>query len=76
MGEVVGAFVTLREPQEWHGPQELVDHLNQLKFAKQKIPVEWHVLDALPQSVSGKLKKQELLQYRRAQQQAAEGAGN
>jgi acyl-CoA synthetase len=76
MGEVVGAFVTLREPQEWHGPQELVDHLNQLKFAKQKIPVEWHVLDALPQSVSGKLKKQELLQYRRAQQQVAEGAGN
>jgi acyl-CoA synthetase (AMP-forming)/AMP-acid ligase II len=75
LGEIVGAFVTLREPREWHGPHELVDHLNQLKFAKQKIPVEWHVLDALPQSVSGKLKKQELLLYRQARK-TAEGAGN
>jgi acyl-CoA synthetase len=78
MGEIVGAFVTLRDPAGWHGPQELIDHLNRLKFARQKIPVEWHVLDALPQSVSGKLKKQELLQYRQAQRERnmAEGASS
>ncbi len=76
MGEIVGAFVTLRKPGEWNGPQELIDHLNQQRFAKQKIPVEWHVLEALPQSVSGKLKKQELLSFRQAQRPTAEGAGS
>jgi acyl-CoA synthetase (AMP-forming)/AMP-acid ligase II len=77
MGEIVGAFVTLREPGAWQGPAELIEYLNQRKFAKQKIPVEWYVLESLPQSASGKLRKQELLHYRQATVgKTPGGAGN
>jgi acyl-CoA synthetase len=68
MGEVVGAFITLRDGFDWDGPAALLAHLNDLRITKQKIPVEWYVLSELPQTATGKLQKQELVRYRQTHQ--------
>jgi acyl-CoA synthetase (AMP-forming)/AMP-acid ligase II len=60
-GEKVAAFVVLRQGAGWPGRQSLLDHLETMRMARQKFPVVWRVLDALPMTMSGKTKKNELL---------------
>lgn len=61
LGEKVAAFVTLRPGSRWPGRQALADHLETARLARQKCPVEWRVLDALPVTMSGKIQKHHLL---------------
>ncbi|MBA3741352.1 class I adenylate-forming enzyme family protein [Sporichthya sp.] len=61
-GEAVGAFVTLMPGAAWAGPEKVIDFLEQMKLAKQKRPVVWHVLPALPTTPSGKVQKNKLLE--------------
>ncbi len=64
LGEAVCAFVTLRSGCEWVGEQTLIEHLHAMRLAKPKIPVEWHVLDEIPMTASGKVQKHLLLDAR------------
>ncbi|GAA4546570.1 class I adenylate-forming enzyme family protein [Pseudonocardia xishanensis] len=64
LGEQVCAFVVPAEGVPWTGPETVVVHLESVQLAKQKIPVEWHVLDALPMTASGKVRKHELQAWR------------
>jgi acyl-coenzyme A synthetase/AMP-(fatty) acid ligase len=58
-GEVPVAFVVLDGPGRI-AVEELAGHLQVAGLARQKTPVEWHFLDALPMTPSGKVKKFEL----------------
>ncbi len=60
LGEGVGAWITLRDGAEWNGPQPVLDHLETMRLAKQKLPIEWHVVDQLPLTASGKVQKHHL----------------
>jgi len=60
LGEGVGAWLVLEPGSEWAGPGPLIEYLNELRLAKQKIPTYWEVRDALPTTASGKIRKQEL----------------
>jgi acyl-CoA synthetase (AMP-forming)/AMP-acid ligase II len=62
LGEAVVAFVVLRAAATWDGPEQLLAHLEALRLAKQKRPVEWHVVDALPMTVTGKIQKHKLVE--------------
>ena len=66
-GEVVAAFVILHPGTRWDGPEALQAHLEAMKLARAKIPVEWHLIGALPRTASGKVQKQELLKLLDAQ---------
>lgn len=66
-GEKVAAFLELSEGQNWEGPQALLAHLEELKMAKIKYPVEWHVVDEMPRTASGKIQKNVLLDQRNDQ---------
>jgi acyl-CoA synthetase len=59
-GEVPVAFVVPDRPGEIP-VDELTGHLRVAGLARQKTPVEWHFLDALPMTPSGKVKKFELV---------------
>jgi acyl-CoA synthetase (AMP-forming)/AMP-acid ligase II len=59
-GEVPVAFVVLGE-NENASAGELADFLHTAGLARQKTPVAWHVVDALPMTPSGKVKKFELV---------------
>jgi acyl-CoA synthetase len=61
-GEQPAAFVTLRDDAVWPGREAMLEHLELRKLAKQKFPVAWWVLDELPMTLSGKMKKNELLE--------------
>jgi acyl-CoA synthetase len=67
-GEVPVAFVVLGD-NENASSGELAEFLHTAGLARQKTPVVWHVVDALPMTPSGKVKKFELV----ATAQAAEG---
>jgi acyl-CoA synthetase len=41
----------------WEGPDRYLRHLDGLRLAKAKLPVEWHVVAAIPTSPSGKVQK-------------------
>lgn len=60
LGEAVGAWLVLRPGSTWRGPEPLVTHLEGAKVAKQKIPTRWHVVAAIPRSVTGKIQKHKL----------------
>ncbi|MEU7812267.1 class I adenylate-forming enzyme family protein [Pseudonocardia sp. NPDC049154] len=60
LGEAVGAWVVLDEPTRAAGVQPLLEYLVERRLAKQKIPVEWHVVEALPATASGKMQKHRL----------------
>lgn len=64
LGEVVGAFLVLAPGASWHGPGPVLEHLDRLALARPKRPVEWHVLDELPMTATGKVQKTKLLQMR------------
>jgi acyl-CoA synthetase (AMP-forming)/AMP-acid ligase II len=67
-GEVPVAFVVLGD-NENPSAGELAEFLHTAGLARQKTPVVWHVVDALPMTPSGKVKKFELV----ATTQAAKG---
>jgi acyl-CoA synthetase len=67
-GEVPVAFIVLGD-NENASAGELADFLHTAGLARQKTPVAWHVVEALPMTPSGKVKKFELV----ATAQAAEG---
>lgn len=60
-GEVVAAFVILKPEAVWPGVTDMAAHLEALKLARGKIPVEWHPVEVFPRTASGKIQKQELL---------------
>ncbi|MCW2664508.1 MAG: coA-dependent ligase [Mycobacterium sp.] len=59
-GEVPVAFVVLGQPGQ-ASVEELSRHLHATGLARQKTPVAWHFVDALPMTPSGKVKKFELV---------------
>jgi acyl-CoA synthetase (AMP-forming)/AMP-acid ligase II len=67
-GEVPVAFVVLGD-NENASAGELAEFLHTAGLARQKTPVAWHVVEALPMTPSGKVKKFELV----ATAQAAKG---
>jgi acyl-CoA synthetase len=58
-GEVPVAFVVFDPPGQ-ASADELARHLHATGLARQKTPVAWHFVDALPMTPSGKVKKFEL----------------
>jgi acyl-CoA synthetase (AMP-forming)/AMP-acid ligase II len=56
-GEAVGAWIVLTDSARWRGPRRYLEHLDQQRLAKAKLPVEWHVVEAIPTSASGKIQK-------------------
>lgn len=65
LGEAVGAWIVLTPSAEWHGPAGLIEHLEANRLARQKIPVQWTVVPALPTTASGKVQKNKLAQWDR-----------
>ncbi|HJQ46492.1 MAG TPA: class I adenylate-forming enzyme family protein [Amycolatopsis sp.] len=63
LGEVVAAFVQLAPGVSWRGPEVLVAHLEERQLAKAKWPVQWHVLDEVPRSSTGKIQKNRLVAH-------------
>ncbi|GAB4902130.1 hypothetical protein MAHJHV30_01260 [Mycobacterium avium subsp. hominissuis] len=59
-GEVPVAFVVFDQPGQ-ASAEDLSRHLHATGLARQKTPVAWHFVDALPMTPSGKVKKFELL---------------
>lgn len=60
-GEVPAAFLVLAEGAREPGPDELAAFVQGQGLAKQKTPISWQALEALPSTPFGKVKKQELL---------------
>jgi acyl-CoA synthetase len=59
-GEVPVAFVVFEQPGQVSA-EDLSRHLHATGLARQKTPVAWHFVDALPMTPSGKVKKFELV---------------
>jgi acyl-CoA synthetase len=74
LGEQVAAFVQMRKDHRWPGEEELRQHLEDLRLARQKIPQSWTVVDRLPISSAGKVDKQAL--RRQSVKTTAESAAN
>ena len=56
-GESVGAWISLHDGVEWTGAHVYLAHLDSLRLARAKLPVEWHVVDSIPTTASGKVQK-------------------
>lgn len=65
LGEGVCAFLTLRPGAPWAGPEAVAAFLTEQRLAKAKIPIEWHVLQSLPTTATGKVQKHVLLAMRK-----------
>jgi acyl-CoA synthetase (AMP-forming)/AMP-acid ligase II len=63
LGEAVGAWIVLAAGADWHGPARLVEHLETVRLARQKIPVQWTVVPSLPTTASGKIQKNKLAEW-------------
>ncbi|MGQ4618655.1 AMP-binding protein [Nocardia sp. R7R-8] len=59
-GEAVGVWLTLTPGVVWQGARKYLEHLDGLKVAKTKFPVEWHVVEEIPTTASGKIQKYRL----------------
>ena len=57
LGEAVGAWVVLDEDTRKAGVGPLLTHMLARGLATQKLPVEWHVVDDIPATASGKIQK-------------------
>jgi acyl-CoA synthetase (AMP-forming)/AMP-acid ligase II len=57
LGERVCAFVVLRPDAAQPTPEELSAFMVSRDVARAKIPAEWHIVDALPRTASGKIQK-------------------
>ncbi len=60
LGEVVAAWIVPAPGTTWTGPAPLIAHLEEQKMARQKIPVVWHAVAAIPISTTGKVQKHRL----------------
>jgi len=56
-GERVCAVVQLRDPSEWLGFDEMVDHLRSVGLMSQKLPEQLEIIDELPRNTAGKVLK-------------------
>jgi len=65
LGETVGAWIVLRAGTDWHGPDKLIEHLETVRLARQKIPAQWTVVPSLPTTASGKVQKNKLAAWDR-----------
>jgi acyl-CoA synthetase len=65
LGEAVGAWIVLRAGADWHGPDKLIEHLETVRLARQKIPAQWTVVPSLPTTASGKVQKNKLAAWDR-----------
>jgi acyl-CoA synthetase len=65
LGEAVGAWIVLRAGTDWHGPDKLIEHLETVRLARQKIPAQWTVVPSLPTTASGKVQKNKLATWDR-----------
>lgn len=63
LGETVGAFLVAR-PGAVLVPDELAAFLTANGLAKVKVPQEWHLLDSLPTTATGKVQKHLLAEAR------------
>jgi len=63
LGEAVGAWIVLAAGAEWHGPEPIIEHLEAVRLARQKIPVHWTVMPSLPTTASGKIQKNRLASW-------------
>ena len=63
LGEAVGAWLVLTPGAEWSGPERIVEHLETVRLARQKIPVRWTVVSSLPTTASGKVQKNKLAEW-------------
>ncbi|HXO52495.1 MAG TPA: AMP-binding protein [Mycobacterium sp.] len=71
-GEVPVAFVVFDQPGQ-ASADELARHLHATGLARQKTPVAWHFVDALPMTPSGKVKKFELAATAEEAERAQQG---
>jgi acyl-CoA synthetase (AMP-forming)/AMP-acid ligase II len=65
LGEAVGAWIVLAAGAEWQGPERIIEHLEAVRLARQKIPVQWTVVPSLPTTASGKIQKNKLAEWAR-----------
>ncbi|KAA0120518.1 class I adenylate-forming enzyme family protein [Mycolicibacterium sp. P9-22] len=56
-GEAVGAWIVLAEGCTWAGPQTYLRHLDDARLARSKLPAEWHVVEGIPTTATGKVQK-------------------
>jgi acyl-CoA synthetase len=61
-GEVPAAFLVLAPGASEPGAEELAEFVRGQGLAKQKTPISWQAIDALPATPFGKVKKQELIE--------------
>jgi acyl-CoA synthetase len=61
LGEVPAVFIVVAPGIDSPSPGELNEFVQGQRLAKQKTPVRWITLDALPATPFGKIKKQELI---------------
>ena len=59
-GEAVCAFVVTRGDAETPSADDIAEVMIACGITKAKVPVEWHVIDAIPTTATGKVKKFEL----------------
>jgi len=59
-GEAVCAFVVIGEAAAIPNAQEIAEFMLGLGIARAKVPVEWHFIDRIPTTATGKVKKFEL----------------
>lgn len=57
LGEAVAAWVVLAAGTVWSGPDVYLRHLESARLARVKFPVEWHVVENIPTTASGKVQK-------------------
>ncbi|GAA3237024.1 medium-chain fatty-acid--CoA ligase [Pseudonocardia petroleophila] len=60
LGEAVGAWIVVDDDLLAAGPDRVVAHLHERGLARQKTPVEWHVVDEIPATAIGKVQKHRL----------------
>lgn len=62
LGEKVVAFVTIRHGARFPGLEALTDHLRSSGIAPQKFPVAVEIVDQMPLTATGKVRKSELVE--------------
>jgi acyl-CoA synthetase (AMP-forming)/AMP-acid ligase II len=63
-GEAVCAFIVIEDGIAAPGAEEIAGFMISSGIAKAKVPVEWHVVDRIPTTATGKIKKFELVALR------------
>ena len=63
-GEAVCAFIVTRSSTEVPTGEQIAEFMLGLGMAKAKVPVEWHLIDRIPTTATGKVKKFELVALR------------